>query len=94
MNRVNQDQIQEWVANPVTEILWWLCSRELANVQEVSPADMLFGGDPQKTQENLLASVIKEQEWNTFLALLKGKFKEELGDLKTYSSLVEEVDEE
>jgi len=90
---INSEQIKEWVDNPVTEALYWLCSRELSNVREVKAADCLYPGEPQKTQENLLINNTKEFEWQVFLNLLKGKFKEELGGLETYHKLVEDEDE-
>ena len=94
MNRVSQEQIEDWVADSVTEALWWLCSRELADEEEIELIDLLVGGNPQKTQEKLLVSATRRQEWEKFLNLLKGKFKEELGDLKTYDSLVKDDEDE
>ncbi len=91
---INSEQIQEWVDNPVTGVLWRLCEQELSNAQDVSPADCLFSGDPQKTQERLIAQAVKEDEWVVFQNLLKGIWKEYLGDLENYEKLVEDEDED
>lgn len=94
MSRVSKEQIQEWVDNPVTVALKWLCTRELSNTTGVTAGDCLYPGDPQKTHDNLLVQRNKEFEWTTFLDLLAGNWKWQLGDLENYSKLVEEDDED
>ena len=94
MSRVSSEQLQEWVDNPVTVALYWLCERELNNVRDITDIDCLFRGEPQKTQERLIERATKEDEWIVFQYLLKGEWKEYLGDLDNYRKLVEEEDED
>ncbi|KKM69159.1 hypothetical protein LCGC14_1453610 [marine sediment metagenome] len=94
MSRVNKDQLAEWIDNPVTAALYGLCDQELNNVRDITDIDCLFRGDPQKTQERLIERATKEDEWIVFQYLLKGEWKEYLGDLENYSKLVEEEDED
>ncbi len=94
MSRVSKEQIQEWVDNPVTLALKFLCMRELSNARDADAVDCLYAGEPQKTQENLLEQITKEREWVVFLDLLLGDWKYQLGDLENYDKLVEEYDEE
>ena len=46
----------------------------------------------QKTQERLIERATKEDEWTVFQSVLKGAWKEYLGDLQNYRNLVEEED--
>ena len=94
MSRVSKQQIKEWVDNPVTLTLKFLCMRELNNAKSVTASDCLYAGDPQKTHDNLLVQTNKEFEWTTFLDLLAGEWKDQLGDLENYDKLVEEYDED
>ncbi len=94
MSRVSSEQLQEWVDNPVTAVLYRLCEQELHNVRDITDIDCLFRGDPQKTQERLIERATKEDEWIVFQYLLKGEWKEYLGDLDNYSKLVEEENED
>ena len=94
MSRISQNQIKEWVDNPVTQALYWLCEREINNVRDIKVANCLFRGDPQKTQENLVEIALKEDEWIVFQYVLQGEWKEYLGDLQNYDKLVEEEDED
>ena len=94
MSRVSSEQLQEWVDHPVTAALYWLCEQELHNVRDITDIDCLFRGEPQKTQERLIERATKEDEWIVFQYLLKGEWKEYLGELENYSKLVEEEDED
>jgi len=94
MSRVSKQQIKEWVDNPVTVALKFLCMRELNNTKDVTVADCIYRGDPQKTQERLIEQANKEDEWLVFIDLLQGEFKYHCGDLENYDKLVEEYDED
>ena len=91
---INSEQIKEWVDSPVTEALYWLYSRDLANEQEIRPINCLIGGQPQLTQENLIEHITKEFELEGFLGVLKGKWKVRLSDLSNYDSLVKDDEDE
>ena len=94
MSRVSKEQIKEWVDNPVTVALKWLCTKELNNTRDITVADCIYRGEPQKTQERLIEQANKEDEWLVFLDLLQGRFKWYLGDLANYDKLVEDYDED
>ena len=84
----------EWVENPVTVALKWLCTKELNNTKGLTVVQCLYPCDPQKTQEELILQKTKQTEWQTFLNILAGEFQYELGDLENFSKLVEEYDDD
>ena len=94
MSRISQDQLTEWVDNPVTVALWWLYERELNDTRSITEIDCLFRGNPQKTQERLIERAAKEDELIVIQSVLKGEWKKYLGELKNYHKLVSEEIEE
>ena len=72
MSKVSSEQIQAWTENPVTIELKNQVLFELERITETSPSEHLVRGEPQLSQENLIESLTKEFEWQTFAELLEG----------------------
>ncbi len=68
----SNQQIEDWIDNPVTISLRELFEKEFADIQGTAATDCLFRGEPQKTQENLVELEARESVWELLVALLGG----------------------
>ena len=74
--QINERQISEWTESPVTEALLELCKKELDDIRDTTVTDCYFPGDPQKTQENLIALGAMEDAWESWSTFLSGDWSE------------------
>lgn len=94
---VSKEQIKEWTEHPVTKALYWLFTRQLNELKQLTVTECLIKGEPQKTQEELILKHTREVEIQTFIDLLQNgsvAFKYWMGDLDNYDKLVEADDED
>lgn len=72
MSKVTEQQIQDWIENPVTEELARLAEQELEEIENTPITDTLVYGDPAKTQENLVELESRSVMFSDLVTFLKG----------------------
>ena len=95
MSRVNRQQISEWVDHPVTLVVRKLSKRECENTKWMPISDVLYRGNPQKTQEQLIENAEKLTHWSAFVNVLDGHFEDEfVFDIESEEKFYKLVEEE
>ena len=72
LQRVSNEQITEWVENPVTIKAKEEVEAEIARILDTPAVECLYHGEPQRTQENLVELETKAWAWKTLLDVLEG----------------------
>ena len=70
--KINQEQINEWAENPITEALLSLAEDELDRVMGTPVSDCYVPGEPFKTQDNLSNIEARQVMWRLLCDLLEG----------------------
>ena len=68
---MKQEQIQEWVENPVTRDLHQKLTSHIEDLREAK-GECFFPGDPQQTQEKMAELIGRITAWEDIISLLEG----------------------
>ncbi len=81
--QINQQQVEDWLESPVTEMLRDFALNERDHIAENRGLNAYVQYEPQKSQENLVAADAAWTAWNEIVEILEegeSLFQEEEND--------------